>query len=174
MDTSPFARLSPELRNTIYEFAFDSNYAVTLQRNATQNGIMRTCRQIRHETLGMYYSLSRFNAHLDDGPLTPLARWLEVLGRDLCLLLREVNVWDMHMLNATLHGVESTEQLLRSTMADGEMYVLQPTGSSLVQDGWYPEILVEALHHLGLEIRNLSLVHLVPGEFKTLPPATAE
>ncbi|KAK5703961.1 hypothetical protein LTR97_002974 [Elasticomyces elasticus] len=146
MDDSPFARLSPELRNAIYEAAFDTEFAITLQDNAIQHGITRTCRQLRRETLHMYYSLARFNAHLDDGPTTPLARWLEVLGRNNCLLLREVNVWDMHMLNATLHGLESTQKLLQSTTAEGK-------------NGWYLKHLVVTLHHLGLEIRNLSLVN---------------
>ncbi|KAK5684036.1 hypothetical protein LTS10_003900 [Elasticomyces elasticus] len=146
MDDSPFARLSPELRNAIYEAAFNTEYAITLQDNAIQHGITRTCRQLRRETLHMYYSLARFNAHLDDGPTAPLARWLEVLGRDNCLLLREVNVWDMHMLNATVHGLESTEKLLQSTTANGK-------------NGWYLKHLVVTLHHLGLEIRNLSLVN---------------
>ncbi|KAK4898469.1 hypothetical protein LTR27_004066 [Elasticomyces elasticus] len=159
MDDSPFARLSGELRNSIYEAAFDTEFAITLQDNAIQHGITRTCRQLRRETLHMYYSLARFNAHLDDGPTAPLARWLEVLGRDNCLLLREVNVWDMHMLNATLHGLESTEKLLRSTTAEGKKFVLQPTGSWLLNSGWYLKHLVVTLHHLGLEIRNLSLVN---------------
>jgi len=91
MDFSPFSRLSPELRNLICEFVFHSDYAITLQNGRIQHPITRTCHQFRFESLGMYYALSRFNAHLDDGPATPLAKWLRALGSQ-CLLLNEVNI----------------------------------------------------------------------------------
>ena len=75
MDRSILARLSPEIRNTIYEFTFTSEYAVTLRDNAVLHPLTSTCRQLRSETLAMYLALTTFNAHLDDGPALPLARW---------------------------------------------------------------------------------------------------
>jgi hypothetical protein len=66
---------------------------VTLKHDRVQHALTRTCRRIRTESLGLYYSLTRFNAHLDDGPATPLAAWLRVLGPDLTVLVNEINVW---------------------------------------------------------------------------------
>jgi len=157
MDASPFTRLSPELRNTIYEFVFTSDYAITLQYNGTQHALTKTCRQFRHETLRMYYSLARLNAHLDDGPATPLAQWLKTIGRENCLLLNEINIWDMHMLNATLHGSETTHQLLQSQDEEGKHYILKPIGSRLLDRGWYLHEILVALHSMGLALQMLCL-----------------
>lgn len=41
----------------------------------------------------MFYSSSRFNAHLDDGPSTPLAAWFRALGPEIVQNIHEVNVW---------------------------------------------------------------------------------
>ena len=93
MDGSILARLSPELRNRVYEYVFTSDYAVTLRKGLAQHALTKTCRQIRQETMPMYMSLTRFNAHLDDGPATPLARWLRAVGPEMALLIAEINVW---------------------------------------------------------------------------------
>lgn len=152
-------RLSPELRNRIYEYSFASNYAITLRSRCVEHPLTKVCRRLRSECRGMYYALSRFNAHLDDGPAYPLATWLKSLGRDRTLLLNEVNIWDMHMLNATLHGTESTADMLASTTKDGKRYVLQPTGSWVLNRGWYLKDIFMALHSMGLELRNLALLN---------------
>ncbi|GAB1727816.1 hypothetical protein NU195Hw_g2137t1 [Hortaea werneckii] len=153
MDNSPLLRLSPELRNAIYEHLFDDAYAITLQDGKTQQALTKTCRKLREECLGMYYSLVRLNAHLDDGPATPLARWMETIGRENCLLLNEVNIWDLHMLNATLHGEEATQRFLASRRRNGEVLVLRPAGPWLVDRGWYLKDLVMGLQTLGLSLR---------------------
>ena len=93
MDASNLARLSPELRNCVYEYVFASNYAVTLRTGFIQHELTKTCRQIRHETLQMFMSSTRFNAHLDDGPATPLAQWLRVVGPEVALTIAEINIW---------------------------------------------------------------------------------
>lgn len=93
MEATLLARLSPELRNAIWEAVFTSDYAITLQTGGTQHALTKTCRQIRRETLAMYYTAARLNAHLDDGPATPLAKWLQNIGREHCLLVRELNIW---------------------------------------------------------------------------------
>ncbi|KAK5128993.1 hypothetical protein LTR85_000326 [Meristemomyces frigidus] len=157
MEASPLARLSPELRNAIWEFAFTSNYAITLQTGGMQHALTKTCHQIRRETLGMYYSIARLNAHLDDGPATPLAQWLRRIGREHCLLLCEVNIWDMHMLNATLHGAEATQQLLSAEGQEDEHYFLRPMGSWLLDRGWYLKNLIVALHSMQLELQMFCL-----------------
>ncbi|KAK4569513.1 hypothetical protein LTR86_003276 [Recurvomyces mirabilis] len=176
MESSSLIQLSPELRNQIYAFVFNTPYAVTLQPGLTQHPLTKTCRQLRRETLKMYYSLTCFNAHLDDGPATPLAKWLSDLGREKCLLLREVNVWDMHMLNATLHGRESTEAMSRhGTVLDGvrKQYVLHPPGSWLMNQGWYLKDIVVALHAMDLELLNLAIRNLDDYGLESSPSMTS-
>ncbi|CAK1366565.1 unnamed protein product [Cercospora beticola] len=62
MDKSPLGRLSAELRNEIYQLLVlaDKPLAVcknhsTPESSATQPPITRVCRQIREESLGMFY-----------------------------------------------------------------------------------------------------------------------
>ncbi|KAF2773575.1 hypothetical protein EJ03DRAFT_101705 [Teratosphaeria nubilosa] len=157
MDTSSFSVLSPELRNLIYEFTFYNQYSTTLQTSKIQHPLTKCCRQLRQETLGLYYSCTRYNAHLDDGPATPLATWLKAIGREQCLLLDEVNIWDIHMLNATVHGDEVAKRLLASRTSDGRKYVLQPVGSWLLNRGWYLKDIVLALHSMDLSLARLCL-----------------
>ncbi|KAI5370771.1 hypothetical protein Slin14017_G016500 [Septoria linicola] len=114
MEASALYRLSPELRNHIYEHVFSSKYAVTLQDQKCQHALTQTCKQLRHETLAMYYSLTSFNAHLDDGPATPLIKWLEVLGAGTVCRIDRINIWDLHMLQFTLHGLSATRQIFSS------------------------------------------------------------
>lgn len=69
MDDSIFKRLSPELRNRIYELTFTDSEGIIIQ--CTNNGVFkkatvsspnialtRTCREIRQESLKMYYFLN--------------------------------------------------------------------------------------------------------------------
>lgn len=156
MEASPFICLSPELRNVIYEFTFMSAYATKLQNGQIQHPLTRTCRQLRRETLLLSLSLTVFNAHLDDGPATPLAHWLKTIGSAHCLELREVKVWDLHMLNATLLGQRSMQHLMRPEQGPlfGQ-YILQPLGPWLLNRGWYLKDVVMALHEIGLGLRRL-------------------
>ncbi|TKA22826.1 hypothetical protein B0A50_07726 [Salinomyces thailandicus] len=154
MDASPLARLSGELRNHIYAFVLNNDgYAIKLQAGGTQHALTKTCRQVRHETLPMYYSLARLNAHLDDGPATPLAHWMETIGPTHSLALNEVNVWDMHMLNATLYGEEATRRLLDSRKSSDELFILRPVGPWLLDAGWHIKDLVTPLQEMGLCLR---------------------
>lgn len=168
MEASHLARLSPELRNAVYECVFTSDYATTLQNGSIQHALTRTCRQLRYETLGLFYNRTRFNAHLDDGPALPLAQWLKTVGRDQCQLLNEVNIWDMHMLNATLHGLqgETSTQKAPPVVADeGTRIDLRPLGSWLLDRGWYLKDLIIALYAMRLGIRMFCLIpegHEVP------------
>ena len=154
--------LSPELRNLIYEYCFTSAYAVTLQDKSTLHPLTSTCRHLRSETLSMYLALTTFNAHLDDGPATPLAHWLQTLGRDRCLLLGEVNIWDLHMLNATLHGEATTQQLLNSGTEHGDEYVLRPIGRQVFHKSWYLKDIIPAFQSMGLGLARFCIVE--PGD----------
>ncbi|KAF2212439.1 hypothetical protein CERZMDRAFT_84777 [Cercospora zeae-maydis SCOH1-5] len=122
MELSPLYRLSPELRNQIYEQVFSSRYAVTLQDQKCQHALTKTCRQMRRETLAMYYSLTSFNAHLDDGPATPLTTWIKVLGPETVCAIERINVWDLHMLQLTLHGLSATRRIFSTGTIDHKWY----------------------------------------------------
>lgn len=159
MEASTFVRLSPELRNLVYHHVFTTDYAVTLKTNGIQHPLTLTCRQIRRETLRMYLSLTTFNAHLDDGPTTPLAHWLQTIGAEMCLLLREVRIWDMHTLNATLRGTESTERMLTGEKAeDGGTYVLRPVGRQFFYKSWFLKDINLPLRSLGLGLERICIL----------------
>lgn len=171
MDHSNLLLLPQELRDLIYTFTFTTSYAVTLKTNQVQHALTQTCRQIRKETLALYLSLTRFNAHLDDGPATPLTAWLETIGPAQCLLLWEVNIWDMHMLNGSLHGVKATERMLSlgavttsydsgddSGLNEGSPqyrpYVLMPVGRDIFHGTWYLAEIVLALQSIGIGLQR--------------------
>lgn len=160
MDNSKLACLSPEIRNAIYEFTFVSEYAITLQHNGILHPLTSTCRQLREETLQMYLALTIFNAHLDDGPAIPLAEWLKTIGAERCMLLGEVNIWDMHMLNATLHGVESTQRLLQEGANEEDRhlpYVLRPIGRQVFHKSWYLKDIIPAFQTIGLGLARFCI-----------------
>ena len=154
------ARLSPEIRNKIYEYTFTTSRkcAVTLGTNGIQHPLTMTCCQIRNESLGMYLSMTPFNAHLDDGPAIPLARWLSAIGPERCLQLHEINIWDMHMLNATLHGVETTQRMLTEGTKDGEAYVLRPVGRQMFHRSWYLKDIILPLQSIGIGLERFCVV----------------
>lgn len=175
MDASPFSLLPQELRDHIYTLLFTTTYATTLATSRIQHPLTRTCRQLRNETLPLHLSLTRFNAHLDDGPATPLAQWLQTIGPAQCLRLREVNIWDLHMLNGSLHGVRATERMLASGPAAGigaaddegegkgeggnaqqqhRFYVLKPVGRDIFHGTWYLKDIVLALQDIGLMLQR--------------------
>lgn len=41
----------------------------------------------------MYYAVTKFNAHLDDGPATPLAKWLKTQAPELVLCMNGLVIW---------------------------------------------------------------------------------
>ena len=158
MDSSLLTRLSPEIRNAIYEHVFTTDYAITLKTGGIQHPLTTTCRQLRAESLGMYLALTCFNAHLDDGPATPLANWLRTIGAEKCLLLRDVNIWDMHMLNGTLHGIDTTQRMLRTGSKEGETYVLRAVGRQLFHRSWYLKDIILPLQSIGVGLERFCIV----------------
>lgn len=158
MEASSLSRLSPEIRNLIYDSLFTTDYAVTLSTGRIQHPLTLTCCQMRRETLGMYLASTPFNAHLDDRPATPLACWLRTIGPDLCLLLREVNIWDLHMLNGTLHGVETTRKMLEEGTEDGRPFVLQPVGRQVFHKSWYLKDIILPLQSIGIGLERFCVL----------------
>ena len=158
MDASILNHVSPEIRNLIFEWLFTSDYAVTLKTGKIQHPLTQTCRQMRREALRMYLSATLFNAHLDDLPALPLARWLSTIGPDLCLLLRDIQIWDIHMLNGTLHGSETSREMLRDGTKDGEVFVLQSLGRQVFHKSWYLKDIVLHLQAIGIGLERFCVV----------------
>jgi len=91
---SLLAKLSPEIRNLIYELALieEADVEITVNREA---GLSETCRQIRQEFLGLYYSLNTFRAMVfgrDYCALDFIKRWLTHLGSRSCRHIRKVYI----------------------------------------------------------------------------------
>lgn len=165
MTSSALLLLPPELRTQIYTFCFKTPLALTLRSAHIFPPLTRTNRQLRSETLPIYLSLQRLNAHLDDGPSAPLAGWLKVLGRELCSHIREVNVWDMHMLNCVLHGPGTAREMLRKGSGlkaeEGEKeegYVLRPVGQEVLHPGWFLADVLLVLRGMGLGLERFCVV----------------
>lgn len=163
MDFSPFARLSPELRNKIYEHVFCSSnrFRVSLGPasgpNNAQSPLTRTCRQMRQESLHMYLANTRFSAHLDDGPITPLIRWFEAIGPEAIALLPQVAVFDLHDSQLELLSRLGAE-MRQAGEADGWSWIYQPInadtmGHVSVDAVKYVKPLQDALKKLGLDLR---------------------
>ncbi|KAK4953629.1 hypothetical protein LTR10_008232 [Elasticomyces elasticus] len=66
MDQSPFEKLAPELRNAIWEMSLNLGEPLILNKieTTTPPPITATCRQIREETLFMFYSDRIVELHL--------------------------------------------------------------------------------------------------------------
>ena len=76
METSPLAKLSPELRSKIYSYIIPTQdvqvighpleLAVREEIAAIQPAITRTCKQLRKESLQMYYANNQFRILLPE------------------------------------------------------------------------------------------------------------
>lgn len=78
MDASPFNRLPAEIRNYVYELAFiqspvdvfyndhvPSKFTMEARHGHRMNPLPKTCRQIRAESSGLFYSCTTFNIYLN-------------------------------------------------------------------------------------------------------------
>jgi hypothetical protein len=80
--SSPFGRLSPELRNQIYELVLLEAAPIDIiaeQRPA----LLHTCPQLRQEALGLYYHQNAFTfttTSTDENALRDITRWLKCIG----------------------------------------------------------------------------------------------
>lgn len=110
----------------------------------------------------MFYSLTRFNAHLDDGPSTPLLRWVRGLDPQLLLVINELNIWDLHDLKGTLYGEDRAQALLMEGPQDvGKKYVLQPVSDWIFAQHGFQKTLKEvivALQSVGIGILRFCVV----------------
>jgi hypothetical protein len=98
-------RLPPEIRNLIYEHVFRSPFAVTMSDQAIEHSLTRTCRKVRAESLTMFFTMTSFNAHLADGPVAPLMRWLQALKSENALAIKQLHLWVSNRQSRVLRQV---------------------------------------------------------------------
>lgn len=113
---SPFLRLAAELRNRIYEEAFDTTIIITsgkdqrmsASRMSTSrmanarpvgfnNGIILACQQTHSEAIGLYYSTHTFRFQYY--PLRGLIDWIEAIGFERINLVKHVELDCATMFN---------------------------------------------------------------------------
>ena len=78
MGRSPLARIPPELRNEIYYHAFDGNESINVGPHI-EPAITRTCRQLRSETLLLFYKRAIFLGRPIDSDI--VYEWLSNLDK---------------------------------------------------------------------------------------------
>jgi len=173
MDASLVARLSPELRNKIYEHCFTLPSRVSLGPRAgpnnAQSALTRTCRQLRHESLYMYYTQTRFSAHLDDGPISPLITWFRAIGPEACLLIQAINIFDMHNHMLSLWSVGTAEEAMAEpSRKDVECRATDVGKLDKINIGFnagrYVLQLQPALKDMGLDLRQGYVVYTGNGK----------
>ena len=94
--------LPAEIRDTIFEFALTSEKSVVAfcldeyQRDsyqeATQPALTRVNRQIRQESLPIFYSCNDIVLHTDNSKANDTQRWLACIGANLANL-RRLSLW---------------------------------------------------------------------------------
>lgn len=81
MENSSFAKLSPELRNQIYELVLRSNRTTLELRDIkSYSGLTQTCRQIRAESLPMLFALNNFAFTTSNQRLQKFCAFLRAVG----------------------------------------------------------------------------------------------
>ena len=79
MDKSHFGRLSPEIRNHVYQLALYECRPVAISKDFwTEPALLRVCKQIRQEAEPMFYSINDFTCvtNLRDDNSKRLVHWL--------------------------------------------------------------------------------------------------
>ena len=83
MDSSTFARLPPELRSQIFTLALRYKPGpVDLADISNYNQLTTTCRQIRHETDSILYTLNSFTLSIKRAHKDRLCTFLKRLGAE--------------------------------------------------------------------------------------------
>lgn len=122
VQTSPLLRrLSPELRNMIYEAALIATEDQDINTEQQQPGLIRTCREIRSEATAIYYHGNVFafttTSGGDDG-LDPVTQWLRRIGPKHCRHLKDLHVQIGAANGIMLKDPESSESPWASLIKD--------------------------------------------------------
>lgn len=155
MESSPFAKLSPELRNEIYELALRSNRTtLELRDMKNYNGLTQTCRQIRTECQAMLYALNNFAFTTSNRRLAKFCAFLEALGPTVIPQLRSLRLLIIERVpcrgaplqcsqNIEICGSETAEVKLELT---AKYHPINPRGVEAV--------LYETLVKMGVQVRG--------------------
>jgi hypothetical protein len=91
MEHSPLNRLSAELRNHIWQLVVSFEDSLLIKANASLNArqhpLTRTCRQIRNETIAMFYAHNKFMGTFALQRLPGNYGHTRIAGKDLDVLL---------------------------------------------------------------------------------------
>ncbi|KAK8064594.1 hypothetical protein PG994_007232 [Apiospora phragmitis] len=103
--TFPFLLLPPELRSEIYYLAlgdhraWSDRYGPTICSALAPPAIIRTNRQIRHETLPVYYGQNRFSITFPlPGGYDAFERWCAVMGPHFRFIKKSISFTHTHNL----------------------------------------------------------------------------
>ena len=142
MENSSFAKLSPELRNHIYELVLRSNRAsLELRDIKAYSGLSQTCRQIRFESHAMLFALNNFSFTTSNSRLDEFCAFLRAVGPAVIPQIRSLRLLIIERVpcpgtplqcsqNIELCGVESAGIKLGS---EAERYrEIRPTGVEAV------------------------------------------
>lgn len=155
MERSPFAKLSPELRNQIYELVLRSNRATLELRDIkTYNGLTQTCRQIRAESQPMLYAQNKFAFTTSNTKLEKFSAFLEAIGAEIIPQIRSLRLLIIQRVpcrgeplqcsqNIEIRGAETAEVKLEKA---GKYHGIRPSGVEAV--------LYETLVKMGLQVRG--------------------
>lgn len=95
-NTPLLRQLSPELRNVIYELVLIDSAPIDICTTRQQPGLVRACREIRAESLSIYYfgNTFRLRTRSEDGDqgLDRFVEWFIQIGPRNCAELRHVRV----------------------------------------------------------------------------------
>lgn len=99
MDKSQLARLSPELRNHIYELCLrDNQGSIQICDVGEYNQLTQTCRQVRSETQVLFYTLNDFHTAVRNDQLERFCTFLQAIGPDVLSQVRALHFRIIEML----------------------------------------------------------------------------
>jgi hypothetical protein len=142
MENSSFAKLSPELRNQIYELVLRSNRATLELRDIkAYNGLSQTCRQLRTESQQMLYSLNNFTFTTSNRKLEKFCAFLRAVGPAVIPQMRSLRLLIIERVpcrgaplhcsqNIEIRGTETAEVKLEESSA--KFHAISPTGVEAV------------------------------------------
>ncbi|GIZ47085.1 hypothetical protein CKM354_001018600 [Cercospora kikuchii] len=139
MDNSPLGKLSAELRNEVYRLVVSAEKPLVVCKNhsapelsAVQPALTRTCRQIREESLGMFYHANTFVMEL----ITTMF-WGDYVESDsIHQRTKEVSAW-----------LQCTSQKHHDTIRHSKLVICKPEIEDAEYTDWRP--LAQALKQCG-------------------------
>ncbi|KAK4546316.1 hypothetical protein LTR36_001993 [Oleoguttula mirabilis] len=162
MDKSALGRLSPELRNRIYELVFGPpGYYPNIVRlghreynGCIQHAFTRVCHQARAESLLMYYANTPFYPrHRSKPTRAKLCAWLRCIGPDACAALRSVG--------GTIMSAEKFGAIAPSYMEYGLRVEVSDVLDKVPEAGdgqlWEYRDVVKTLLEVGVHVRRVEL-----------------